>query len=74
MLGPHQPFLVSVCPFIQSASILSRVAGAQAKVVKYIAPEETWLRLLARELRPVLAYLQVDAIPDGGIPTPLHHF
>ncbi len=35
----------------------------QAKIVKYIAAEEEWLRLLVHELTPVIQHLHADELP-----------
>lgn len=38
----------------------------QARVAKYIAPEEEWLRLLQVELTPVLAFLRSNDLPSSA--------
>ena len=35
----------------------------QAKILKYIAAEEEWLRLLVHELTPVIEHLHADELP-----------
>ena len=37
--------------------------AVQAKIVKYIAAEEEWLRLLVHELTPVIEHLHADELP-----------
>lgn len=37
--------------------------GVQARVAKYIACEEEWLRLLVQELTPVMEHLQDQELP-----------
>jgi hypothetical protein len=37
----------------------------QARVGKYIAPEEEWMRLLTAELEPVMEHLQGADLPPG---------
>ncbi len=42
----------------------------QAKIVKSIAAEEEWLRLLVHELAPVIEHLHADELP---LSRPPHH-
>ena len=42
--------------------------GLQAKIVKYIAAEEEWLRLLVHELAPVIEHLHADELPLSRLP------
>ena len=44
------------------------LVDAQARVAKFIAPEEEWLRLLVLELRPVMLHLQKDDLPPSELP------
>ena len=43
-----------------------RRATGQARIGKYVAPEEEWLRLLTAELEPVMEHLQASELPPGA--------
>ena len=42
---------------------MSAGVAVQAKIVRYIAAEEEWLRLLVHELTPVIEHLHADELP-----------
>ena len=56
-------WLLGVKQLLPAAIVDAYRLGVQAKIVKSIAAEEEWLRLLVHELAPVIEHLHADELP-----------